>query len=98
MSSPHLRLCLSLQPKVIEILRESKSYLESAFISSGNSFAAMRLSARQSLVGYLGEVTQGVTYYQSVLQLLDQGAVTPTTAYKSQLPSPPEGSQWMPIG
>ena len=41
-----------------------------AFVSSGNSFAGMRLAARNSLTGYIGETTQGVTYYESVRRML----------------------------
>uniref|UniRef100_A0A7S2CTU1 Peptidase M16C associated domain-containing protein n=1 Tax=Haptolina brevifila TaxID=156173 RepID=A0A7S2CTU1_9EUKA len=58
------------QAKAIEMLRETQSNLESAFISSGNSFAGARLAARNSLVGYIGELTQGVTYYGHVKSML----------------------------
>merc|ERR1719310_870284 len=58
------------QDKAIEMLRESKSSLESSFISSGNSYAGLRLAARNSLLGYIGETTQGVTYYESVKEML----------------------------
>merc|ERR1719231_806354 len=60
------------QAKAIELLRESQTRLESAFISSGNSFAGMRLSSRNTLVGYIGETTQGVSYYESVKAMLAQ--------------------------
>ena len=52
--------------KVIEMLKESKTRLEASFISSGNSYAGMRLGARTSLRGAIAESTQGVTYYRSV--------------------------------
>ena len=58
------------QAKAIELLRETQSGLESSFISSGNSYAGMRLAARNSLTGYIGETTQGVTYYESVRRML----------------------------
>jgi len=58
------------QAKAIEMLRETQSNFETAFISSGNSFAGARLSARNSLVGYIGELTQGVTYYDHVKSML----------------------------
>ena len=58
------------QAKAIELLRESQTRLESSFISSGNSYAGMRLAARNSLHGYIGETTQGVSYYQSVKAML----------------------------
>jgi len=58
--------------KVIEMLKESKTRLEASFISSGNSYAGMRLGARTSLRGAIAESTQGVTYYRSVKELLKQ--------------------------
>jgi len=60
------------QPKVVELLTETKSRFESAFVSSGNSFAGARLSARKSAVGVVGEITGGVTYYETVKELLAQ--------------------------
>merc|ERR1719453_1857027 len=60
------------QAKAIELLKESKTRLESSFISSGNSYAGMRLASRNSLHGYIGETTQGVTYYESVKAMLAQ--------------------------
>jgi len=58
--------------KVIEMLKESKTRLESSFISSGNSYAGLRLGARTSLRGAIAEATQGVSYYNSVKELLQQ--------------------------
>jgi len=58
------------QTKVVELLRETQSRLETAFISSGNSFAGARLAARNTLHGYIGELTQGVTYYDEVKKML----------------------------
>jgi len=60
------------QAKAIELLRESQTRLESSFISSGNSFAGMRLAARNSLHGYISEATQGVSYYEAVKAMLAQ--------------------------
>jgi len=61
---------LDSQAKVVEMLRETKSELESSFVSSGNSFAGSRLSARQSLLGYISEISSGVSYYESVKEML----------------------------
>jgi len=58
------------QAKAIELLKEQQQNLESSFIASGNSYAGLRLSARNSLLGYIGETTQGVTYYNSVKEML----------------------------
>merc|ERR1719424_1457850 len=60
------------QAKAVELLKETQQSLESSFISSGNSYAGMRLAARNSLLGYIGEATQGVTYYHSVKEMLAQ--------------------------
>merc|ERR1719424_2657867 len=60
------------QPKVVELLTETKSRFESGFVSSGNSFAGSRLAARRSAVGALGEITGGVTYYETAKELLQQ--------------------------
>jgi Zn-dependent M16 (insulinase) family peptidase len=60
------------QQKVIEILRETQSRLETAFISSGNAFAGSRLGARNTLYGYVGEITQGVSFYDEVKRMLAQ--------------------------
>jgi len=62
---------LDTQSKVVEILKESKSQMESRFISSGNAYAAMRLSSRNSLLGYIQESCSGVTYYETLKQMLD---------------------------
>merc|ERR1719221_675941 len=62
---------LDSKPKVVEILKESKSNLESRFVTSGNSFAGLRLSSRTSLLGYIAEATGGVTYYGTVKEMLE---------------------------
>mmetsp|Transcript_91553 Transcript_91553/g.126197 ORF Transcript_91553/g.126197 Transcript_91553/m.126197 type:complete len:341 (-) Transcript_91553:505-1527(-) len=61
---------LDSQTKAIELLKETKARLESAFVSSGNQFAGMRLSARNTAVGYANEITNGVSYYDSVKEIL----------------------------
>jgi len=61
---------LDAQPKAVELLKESKSRLEAAFLSSGNSFAGMRLSSRNTAVGYATELTSGVSYYEAIKEML----------------------------
>ena len=61
-----------MEEEVIEILRETQSRLETAFISSGNAFAAARLSARNTLNGYVGELTGGISFYEEVKSMLAQ--------------------------
>jgi len=63
---------LDSQAKAVELLKESKTRLESSFVTSGNSYAGMRLGARTSLQGAIAECTQGVTYYEAVKQMLEQ--------------------------
>merc|ERR1719152_1146191 len=41
------------QAKAVELLRESQTRLESSFISSGNSYAGLRLASRNTLQGYI---------------------------------------------
>lgn len=57
--------------RISEILKETKARYESAFRTSGNSFAGTRLSARQNLAGYVSEISGGVSHYQTVLELLE---------------------------
>merc|ERR1719149_511136 len=61
---------LDAQPKAVELLKESKSRLEASFLSSGNSFAGMRLSSRNTAVGYATELTSGVSYYEAIKEML----------------------------
>jgi len=61
---------LDAQPKVVQLLTETKSNYESAFVSSGNSFAGARLAARKSVLGMVNEMVGGVTYYESVKEML----------------------------
>ena len=112
---------------MLEILKESKTRIEASFISSGNSYAdlrltlapalaltlalalaltlaltltryaGLRLGARTSLRGAIAEATQGVTYYESVKQLLQQ-ATLPSyhplrqrATLPSYYPHPPAG-------
>merc|ERR1711972_1215644 len=63
---------LDSQKRVVELLKASKAGYESALRSSGNSFAVKRIAARQSLVGYIDEMTGGLTYYETLKKLLVQ--------------------------
>jgi Zn-dependent M16 (insulinase) family peptidase len=56
--------------RVLELLREAKIRYESALVSSGNSFAATRLGAQHSMIGFLSELTGGVSYYQMLPELI----------------------------
>ena len=63
---------LSNQKRAVEMLKESKSRRESSVISSGHSYAAVRLGAKQSLMGYYKERTGGLTYARSLDRLLNE--------------------------
>merc|ERR1719446_1631939 len=54
------------------VLREEKSQMESAFVSAGHQFAGLRLGARNSLLGLINERMGGVSYYETIKQLLAQ--------------------------
>mmetsp|Transcript_24982 Transcript_24982/g.54016 ORF Transcript_24982/g.54016 Transcript_24982/m.54016 type:complete len:1053 (+) Transcript_24982:155-3313(+) len=58
------------QRRAVEMLKESKVRKESAVLGSGHTFAATRLAARSSFLGYLGEVTGGLTSVRNAGSLL----------------------------
>jgi len=60
------------QKRAIEMLRESKARKESSVLSSGHSFAATRLAGRSSFLGYLNELTGGITAVRRAGDLLRQ--------------------------
>jgi Zn-dependent M16 (insulinase) family peptidase len=59
------------QKRAVEMLKESKVRKESAILSAGHSFAATRLAGRSSFLGYLGEVTGGLTSVRGAGALLN---------------------------
>ena len=59
------------EKRVIEMLKESKARYESAFRTSGQSFASARISATLSLPALVSELTGGVSHYASILEMLD---------------------------
>jgi Zn-dependent M16 (insulinase) family peptidase len=63
---------LDSKSKVIEILKESRSRLESGIQQSGHSFSNTRMRARYNVAGYIDEKMGGVTYLETVKQLLKQ--------------------------
>ena len=63
---------LDSKSKVIEMLKESRSRLEAGIQGSGHSFANTRMKARYSVPAYLDEKMGGVTYLETVKQLLKQ--------------------------
>lgn len=61
---------LDSQGRALEVLKSTKSSMESSLRSAGSSYAQTRVLARHSLAGYLDEVTSGITYYESLPGLL----------------------------
>ncbi|KAH8051974.1 metallopeptidase [Aureococcus anophagefferens] len=62
----------SAEKRVVEMLKESKARYESAFRTSGQSFASARISATLSLPALVSELTSGVSHYESVLAMLEE--------------------------
>ena len=59
------------QTRVVEMLKESKARYESAFRTSGQAYASLRISAGLNSAGLINEATGGVSHYFKVLELLD---------------------------
>lgn len=60
------------QKRAVEMLKESKVRKESAVISAGHTFGAARLAAKYSFLGYLGELTGGLTSVRAAGGILEQ--------------------------
>jgi hypothetical protein len=60
------------QKRAVEMLKESKARKESSVLSSGHTFGATRLGAKHSFLGYLGELTGGLTSVRQAGPLLEQ--------------------------
>jgi len=63
---------LDSQTKVVEMLRETRSRMESMIQSSGHSAANNRMKARYRVAGYIDEITSGISYLDTVKDLLKQ--------------------------
>jgi len=50
------------QDRFLQMVLETKAAMEAAVVGSGHSIAASRLSAQNSVAGWVNEVTGGVTY------------------------------------
>jgi len=61
---------LDSQKKVIEMLKESKTGIESGIQGSGHSFANTRLASRYTPSGFIDEQMSGLTYLDTVKVLL----------------------------
>jgi len=63
---------LDSQNKVIEMLKESKATIESSIQESGHSYALQRMRARYTAAGYIDEKMGGISYLQTIKDLLKQ--------------------------
>lgn len=63
---------LSNQKRAIEMLKETKARRETQIITNGHTYGASRLGARYTLLGYVGEVTGGLTYVRGLGALIEQ--------------------------
>lgn len=63
---------LDSQSKVVEMLKETKSRLESRVQSSGHTMANTRMKARYRVAGYIDEITGGISYLETVKELIVQ--------------------------
>lgn len=73
---------LNNQQRAIEFLRESKIRKEQGVITAGHAAAATRLAARYSFLGYLGEVTNGITALRNAGPLLEMAEKDWPTLHK----------------
>jgi len=58
--------------RVVEMLKESKSRMESSIQGSGHSYALQRMRARYTAAGYIDEKMGGISYLSSLKELLAQ--------------------------
>lgn len=63
---------LDSKTRVVEMLRETRSRLESMVQSSGHSVVQSRMRARYRVGGYIDEITGGLQYLDTVKELLKQ--------------------------
>jgi len=63
---------LDSKKKVIEMLKETKTRLESSIQGSGHSYSNMRMKARYSASGFLDEKMGGITYLNTINTVLKQ--------------------------
>ena len=61
---------LDSKAKIIELLKESRSRLESSAQRSGHSIANTRMKARYRVGGYVDEITGGISYLNTVKSLI----------------------------
>ena len=63
---------LDSKKKVVEMLKETKSRLESSIQGTGHSYANNRIKARYSVGGFLDEKMGGITYLDTINSILKE--------------------------
>jgi len=63
---------LDSKKKIIEMLKESKSGLQSSIQNSGHSFSNTRMKARYDVSAYINEKMGGITYLETIDSLLEE--------------------------
>merc|ERR1719384_2741466 len=63
---------LDSKKKVIEMLKETKSSLQSSIQNSGHSFSNSRMKSRYNVSSYISEKMGGITYLETVNSLLKE--------------------------
>ena len=58
--------------RLIEIIRSSKADMEDSIVPHGNHYVSARLQSYQSRLGKFDELTDGITYYRFLEQLLER--------------------------
>ena len=62
------------QKRAVEMLKESKVRKQSSVLSSGHTYAASRLGSKFSFLGYIGEVTGGLTSVRFAQKLVEEAS------------------------
>ncbi len=63
---------LDSQHRAVEMLKETQARLEACIVSSGHSYAIMRIGAKLNLGGLVAEQTSGITYLNTLKNVLQQ--------------------------
>lgn len=58
--------------RAVEMLKERKARLETAILSDGRSFGSVRVGAKMTFLGYMGEITGGLTSVRAAPPLVTQ--------------------------
>jgi presequence protease len=58
--------------RLVEIIRSAKADMEDSIVPHGNHYVSARLQSYQSRLGKFDELTDGITYYQFLEQLLER--------------------------